>query len=183
VKFPALTIRLRKGGIMATTIISNETPLSRLQQTLNHLQGPSTRNDAQKLSVVHGPTFPSLWEITLGELLELQALRYNNAEALVVSWTGARWTYGYLNEETNRLARGLLAKGIQKGDRIGIMAGNCEQYISVFFAAARVGAILVVINNTYTRPELIYALKHTGTYRTSYQREYCDRYPAVAETR
>jgi long-chain acyl-CoA synthetase len=54
--------------------------------------------------------------------------------------------------------------GIQKGDRIGIMAGNCEQYISVFFAAARVGAILVVLNNTYTPSELYYALGHTGMY-------------------
>ncbi|KMU92604.1 acyl-CoA synthetase [Coccidioides immitis H538.4] len=57
---------------------------------------------------------------------------------------------------------GLLAKGIKRGDRIGVMAGNCEQYVSLFFAAARVGAILVVINNTYTCPELMYALKHVG---------------------
>jgi long-chain acyl-CoA synthetase len=58
----------------------------------------------------------------------------------------------------------MLAMGIQKGDRVGIMAGNCEQYISVFFAAARVGAILVVLNNTYTPSELYYALNHTGNF-------------------
>jgi acyl-CoA synthetase (AMP-forming)/AMP-acid ligase II len=147
---------------MTSAIISYETPLSRLQQTLNHLQDPLTCSDVQKLSIVRGSTAPRLWELTLGELLEFQCLRYRHAEALVVPWTGARWTYAHLNDETNRVARGLLAKGIQRGDRIGIMAGNCEQYISVFFAAARVGAILVVINNTYTRPELIYALRHTG---------------------
>lgn len=80
-----------------------------------------------------------------------------------VPWTGARWTYEELDVEANRVARGLLAMGVQKGDRVGIMAGNCEQYISVFFGVARVGAILVVLNNTYTAAELDFALKHTGS--------------------
>ncbi|PYH99058.1 acetyl-CoA synthetase-like protein [Aspergillus ellipticus CBS 707.79] len=129
----------------------------RLQQTLSHFQPPKK---PQQLSVVHGPTQPELLDITLGELLTLQRLQYGDYECLVFPWTGARWTYAQLNDEADRLARGLLAMGIQKGDRIGIMAGNCEQYISVFFAAARVGAILVVLNNTYTPSELYYALDH-----------------------
>ncbi|OOG00409.1 hypothetical protein ASPCADRAFT_158414 [Aspergillus carbonarius ITEM 5010] len=132
--------------------------LRRLQQTLSHFQTPS---QARPLSIVYGPTEPKLLDITLGELLTLQSLQYGDYECLVFPWTGARWTYATLNEETDRLARGLLAMGIQKGDRIGVMAGNCEQYISVFFAAARVGAILVVLNNTYTPSELYYALDHT----------------------
>ncbi|GLB04875.1 putative long-chain-fatty-acid-CoA ligase [Aspergillus vadensis CBS 113365] len=130
----------------------------RLQQTLSHFQPPKP---TQKLSIVHGPTEPALLDITLGELLTLQSLQYGDYECLVFPWTGARWTYSNLNAEANRLARGLLAMGIKKGDRIGVMAGNCEQYISVFFAAARVGAILVVLNNTYTPRELYYALDHT----------------------
>ncbi|KAJ5625290.1 AMP-dependent synthetase/ligase [Penicillium lagena] len=132
--------------------------VQRLQQTLSHVQpakGPV------QLSIVEGPTQPELLDITLGELLTLQALRYGDYECLVFPWTGARWTYRDLKDEADRLARGLLAMGIQKGDRIGIMAGNCEQYISVFFAAARVGAILVVLNNTYTPSELYYALNHS----------------------
>jgi long-chain acyl-CoA synthetase len=84
---------------------------------------------------------------------------------LVFPWTGVRWTYADLKDEAERLARGLLAMGIHKGDRISVMAGNCEQYISVFFAAARVGAILVVLNNTYTPSELYYALNHSGRTR------------------
>lgn len=147
---------------MADVTISYDTPLSRLQQTLNHIQRPLISRDVESLAIVHGPTEPRLWEMTLGELLEFQCLRYRNSEALVVPWTGTRWTYADLNEETNRIARGLLAKGVQQGDRVGVMAGNCEQYVSLFFAAARIGAILVVINNTYTHPELIYALKHSG---------------------
>lgn len=131
----------------------------RLQQTLSHVQ-PSPA--PLQWSIVAGPTHPKLLDITLGELLTLQALQYGDYECLVIPWTGARWTYADLKDEADRLARGMLAMGIQKGDRVGIMAGNCEQYISLFFAAARVGAILVVMNNTYTPSELYYALNHTG---------------------
>ncbi|KAL4946840.1 hypothetical protein BDV06DRAFT_181636 [Aspergillus oleicola] len=129
----------------------------RLQQTLGHLTPPQV----QQLSIVYGETQPELLDVTLGELLTLQSLQYGDYECLVFPWTGARWTYADLNDEADRVARGMLAMGIQKGDRVGIMAGNCEQYISVFFAAARVGAILVVLNNTYTPSELYYALDHT----------------------
>ncbi|KAJ5622665.1 hypothetical protein N7528_005897 [Penicillium herquei] len=135
--------------------------VQRLQQTLSHVTPVSAPAPTQ-WSIVAGPTQPALLDITLGELLTIQALQYANYECLVFPWTGARWTYAKLKEETDRLARGMLASGIQKGDRVGIMAGNCEQYISVFFAAARVGAILVVLNNTYTPSELYYALNHSG---------------------
>ncbi|BCS18591.1 putative long-chain-fatty-acid-CoA ligase [Aspergillus puulaauensis] len=130
----------------------------RLQQTLSHLQPTQA---TQQLSVVYGPTEPELLDVTLGELLTLQSLQYGDYECLVFPWTGTRWTYADLNDEADRVARGMLAMGIKKGDRVGIMAGNCEQYISIFFAAARVGAILVVLNNTYTPSELYYALDHT----------------------
>ncbi|KAJ5994656.1 hypothetical protein N7451_010380 [Penicillium sp. IBT 35674x] len=135
--------------------------VQRLQQTLSHVQPNSVPAPVQ-LSIVAGPTQPALLDITLGELLTIQALQYANYECLVFPWTGARWTYANLKDEADRLARGMLAMGVQKGDRVGIMAGNCEQYISVFFAAARVGAILVVLNNTYTPSELYYALNHSG---------------------
>ena len=133
----------------------------RLEQTLSHVR-PLPKPTNLEWSIVEGPTQPALFDITLGELLTFQRLQYGDHECLVFPWTGTRWTYTELNEESNRLARGLLALGIQKGDRIGIMAGNCEQYISLFFAAARVGAILVVLNNTYTPSEVYYALNHTG---------------------
>ncbi|KAJ5579449.1 uncharacterized protein N7459_005434 [Penicillium hispanicum] len=133
--------------------------VQRLQQTLSHVQPASA---SQQLSIVAGPTQPKLLDVTLGELLTFQALQYGDYECLVFPWTGTRWTYAQLKDEADRLARGMLAMGIQKGDRIGVMAGNCEQYISVFFAAARVGAILVVLNNTYTPSEVYYALNHTA---------------------
>lgn len=140
---------------------TNRASVRRLQQALSHVQ---PKPIPLQLSIVEGPTQPELLEITLGELLTLQSLEYSDYECLVFPWTGARWTYSDLHDESDRVARGLLAMGIQKGDRIGIMAGNCEQYISVFFGAARVGAILVVLNNTYTPSEVYYALSHTGMF-------------------
>lgn len=141
--------------------IQSSVAVTRLQQTQRHLSPNYTQ---PKESIVHGPTTPELWEITLSELLELQCLEHGDCECLVVPWTNTRWTYKQLQAESERLTRGLLASGIQHGDRIGVMAGNCEQYVSLFFAAAAVGAILVVINNTYTKAELIYALEHTGEF-------------------
>jgi acyl-CoA synthetase (AMP-forming)/AMP-acid ligase II len=119
-------------------------------------------NQKQKLSLVHGPTDPPLVDLHLGELLNLQCLHYGTRECLVIPWTGARWTYNELNQQSCLLARALLDMGIGVGDRVGIMAGNCEQYAAVFFAATRIGAILVILNNTYTPTEAQYALKFSG---------------------
>jgi acyl-CoA synthetase (AMP-forming)/AMP-acid ligase II len=77
----------------------------------------------------------------------------------VIPWTGARWTYNELNQQSSSLAQSLLDMGIGVGDRVGIMAGNCEQYAAVFFAVAKIGAILVILNNTYTPTEAMYGLK------------------------
>jgi hypothetical protein len=115
-------------------------------------------------SILHGPAEPPLVTVTLGRLLDLQCRRYGHKECLVISWTGARWSYNHLREQSSSIAKMLLDVGIRQGDRIGIMAGNCEQYVSVLFAAVRVGAILVVLNNTYTAAEALRALRHTGMY-------------------
>lgn len=116
----------------------------------------------QKLSLLHGPTDPPLIDLSLGELLNLQCLHYGPRECLVIPWTGARWTYNELNQKSYLLARALLDMGIGTGDRVGIMAGNCEQYAAVFFAATRIGAILVILNNTYTAIEAQNGLRFSG---------------------
>ncbi|KAK4136299.1 acetyl-CoA synthetase-like protein [Trichocladium antarcticum] len=112
----------------------------------------------QRPSLLHGPTDTPLVDLTLGELLNLQCLHHGTREGLVIPWTGARWTYNELNHHSRLLAAALLEMGIGVGDRVGIMAGNCEQYASVFFAATRIGAILVILNNTYTPTEAQYGL-------------------------
>ncbi|KAL2194098.1 hypothetical protein P885DRAFT_43804 [Corynascus similis CBS 632.67] len=112
----------------------------------------------RKPSILFGPTDPPLVDLTLGELLNLQCLHHGTREGLVIPWTGARWTYNELNHHSRLLAAALLEMGIGVGDRVGIMAGNCEQYAAVFFAATRIGAILVILNNTYTPTEAQYGL-------------------------
>lgn len=77
----------------------------------------------------------------------------------MIPWTGARWTYNDVNQQSSALSQALLDMGIGVGDRVGIMAGNCEQYAAVFFAVAKIGAILVILNNTYTPTEAMYGLK------------------------
>lgn len=134
--------------------------LQRLNQTLLQID-PYILPPYPNLSIVSGPLDPPLLTLTLGQLLSQQASLYPDNECLIIPWTGARWTYRHLLEESNLVARGLLGKGVRPGDRVGIMSGNCESYASVFFACARVGAICVTLNNTYTASEVENALKKT----------------------
>lgn len=138
---------------------SNTTTIRRLQQTTNHLNdvvAPTT------LSLVHGAAEPALVDFTLGDLLDEQCALRGDKECLVVPWTGARWSYSELQHRSRSLAKAMLALGVRGGDRVGILAGNCEEYVSVFFAAGYVGCVLVVLNSTYTATEAQYALDHSG---------------------
>src|SRR3569833_3380519 len=114
-----------------------------LQQSLPFREDTSAQD--QPLSLLQGPVDPPLADYTLGELLDLQCLHYGTQECLVIPWTGARWTYNELNQQSRMMANALLATGLGPGDRVGIIAGNCEQYAAVFFAAARIGAVLAIL--------------------------------------
>lgn len=118
--------------------------------------------DTRQLSILQGPIDPPLVDLTLGELLDVQCQQYGANECLVIPWTGARWTYNELNVQSTYLSTALRSMGVGPGDRVGIMAGNCEQYVAVLFAVARIGAILVILNNTYTATEAQHALDFTG---------------------
>ncbi|KAF9741157.1 hypothetical protein PMIN06_005553 [Paraphaeosphaeria minitans] len=134
--------------------------LQRLNQTLLQID-PYILPPYPNISLVSGPQDPPLLQITLSQLLAKQTESFANDECVIVPWTGARWTYRRLWEQSNLLARALLCYGIRPRDRVGIMSGNCEKYVAVFFACARIGAICVTLNNTYTATEAEYALKHT----------------------
>jgi fatty-acyl-CoA synthase len=95
---------------------------------------------------------------TIGALLERIAVEHAEREALVIPHQGVRWTYAEYRREIDRLATGLLALGLQPGDRVGIWAPNCYQWCLTQFATARIGAILVCINPAYRTYELEYAL-------------------------
>ncbi|KAL3419509.1 AMP-binding enzyme [Phlyctema vagabunda] len=142
---------------MATSNI----PLRRLRQTTNHLQ-VTAHDEFANLSIVHGPSSPPLITITLGELIDTQNEIRGDKECLIVPWTGARWTYSDLHTQSRILAKSMLAMGLRRGDRVGILGCNCEEYVAAFFAAGYIGCILVVLNSTYTAQEAHQALKHSG---------------------
>ena len=79
-----------------------------------------------------------------------------------IVFEGKRWTFKQLNERVNRLANALRALGIQKGDCIGVLHVNCPQYVETYFAAAKIGAILVPLNFKAKPDELIYMINNAG---------------------
>ena len=105
-----------------------------------------------------GPTDIPILEETIGANFERTAAAHPHVDALVEVTTGRCWTYSELDDEINTLARGLMAAGLAVGDRIGIWAPNCAEWVLVQFAAAKIGAILVNINPAYRTHELAYVL-------------------------
>ncbi|WP_102145333.1 AMP-binding protein [Mycobacterium hubeiense] len=109
-----------------------------------------------------GPTHPPLLEETIGANFERTVATARDAEALVELATGRRWSYGELNADVDRVARGLMALGVEKGERVGIWAPNCAEWTMVQYATAKIGAILVNINPAYRTHELRYVLNQSG---------------------
>ena len=109
-----------------------------------------------------GPTDVAIIEETIGANFARVVARAPDAEALVEVATGRRWTYGELDAEIHAVAQGLLATGVGKGDRVGIWAPNCAEWIMLQVAAAKIGAILVNINPAYRTHELAYVLRQSG---------------------
>jgi fatty-acyl-CoA synthase len=114
------------------------------------------------LSYTVGETEPPLIEQTIGDNLDATVDRFGEREALVDVAQGRRWTYAELRRDVDELARGLVAAGIVKGDRVGIWAPNCAEWTLVQYATAKIGAILVTINPSYRTHELEYVLRQAG---------------------
>jgi fatty-acyl-CoA synthase len=111
---------------------------------------------------VSGTSSVPLLGETIGDNLRRTAERFPDREALVVVHQNVRMTYRQFWDETALVARGLLARGVKKGDRVGVWAPNRHEWVVLQYATARMGAILVNINPAYRIHELEYALKHSG---------------------
>lgn len=118
--------------------------------------------DSSALSIVRGPTDEPLWSTTLGALIDTQATHYGDRTAVVFSWQKVSRTYRDLLLRSKLVAKALLESGLGYGDRIGITAGNCLEYIEVFLGAARIGCPVVVLNSTYAPQELLHAVAFSG---------------------
>ncbi len=114
------------------------------------------------LSYSKGVTEPPLLEYTIGEALERAAHAWPDGLALVSRHQGIRWTWAELNTEVDRIACGLVAQGIKKGERVGIWSPNCAEWTVTQFATAKIGAVLVTINPAYRLSEVEYALNRVG---------------------
>ncbi|MBT8058381.1 MAG: AMP-binding protein [Gammaproteobacteria bacterium] len=115
-----------------------------------------------KTSYFRGAEQPPLIEQTIGETFDEVAERFHEREALVVRHQGVRYTWAEYREAVDRLACGLLALGINAGDRVGIWGPNSYEWVLTQLATARIGAILVCINPAYRVFELEYALNQSG---------------------
>ncbi len=114
------------------------------------------------LSVVPDASDVPLLGETIFQNLRRTASRFGDHEALVAAHQDRRTTYRRLVEECEVVARGLLARGVRKGDRVGIWSPNRYEWVIVQYATAAMGAILVNINPAYRTSELEYALNQSG---------------------
>ncbi|MFC7676608.1 AMP-binding protein [Mycolicibacterium sp. GCM10028919] len=109
-----------------------------------------------------GPTDVPILEETIGANFERTVAQHPDVDALVDVAQGLRYTYAELNAEIDVVARGLMAVGIAKGDRVGIWAPNRAEWTIVQYATAKIGAILVNVNPAYRTHELAYVLNQSG---------------------
>jgi fatty-acyl-CoA synthase len=114
------------------------------------------------VSYVSGVSQVPLLGDTIGDNFDRTAARYGDRAALADRPSGRRWTYSQLRADVDFLAQGLLAAGISKGDRVGIWAPNCPEWLLTQYATAKIGAILVTINPAYQSRELEYVLEAAG---------------------
>src|SRR3954470_20131280 len=114
------------------------------------------------VSYAHGASDVPLLGETIGANLARTVARVPDADALVSCHQDVRWSYAELDERVSALARGLLAAGLEPGDRLGLWSPNCAEWVLLQYATARAGIILVNLNPAYRTSELEYALRQSG---------------------
>ncbi|WP_293898373.1 AMP-binding protein [Phenylobacterium sp.] len=115
-----------------------------------------------ELSYVHGASTQPLLGLTIGDLFDRTCAEHAGRVALISCHQGIRWTYAELKDRVDAFAAGLLALGLEPGDRLGIWAPNCAEWAITQFATAKAGLILVNINPAYRLSEADYAINKVG---------------------
>ena len=115
-----------------------------------------------ELSFVAGASEQPLLYRTIDGVLKAAVDGHPDRMALVAPFQSARLTFAQFDREVERVARGLVACGLTTGDRIGIWAPNCVEWVLTMFGAARAGLVLVNINPAYRTTELEFVLRVTG---------------------
>ena len=113
-------------------------------------------------SSARGASTPALLEQTIGDFFDGIVQRFPERAALVSRHQNKRFTYRALDHASSRLASALLRCGLAKGERVGIWAHNCYEWLLMQLATAKAGIVLVNINPAYRVTELEYALNKVG---------------------
>lgn len=100
-------------------------------------------------------------ELTIGDFLEEMVKKDPNQEFMIYPDRDLRFTYQEFDERVNLLAKGLLEIGIKKGDHVGIWAKNVPDWLTLMFATAKIGVVLVTVNTAYKSHELAYVLEQS----------------------
>lgn len=102
-------------------------------------------------------------DITMAELLDIQASNLTDTEALVYADRGLRYTYPQFNEVCRKAAKGFMKLGIKKGDHVAIWATNVPEWVITQFSTGKMGAVMVTVNTNYKLFELEYLLKQSDS--------------------
>ena len=98
---------------------------------------------------------------TLGQILDNTVARYPDKEAIVYADRNYRQTWREFGALVDRFAKGLMAMGVQKGEKVAVWATNVPYWVALQFATAKIGAILLTVNTNYREHELRYLLTHS----------------------
>lgn len=105
--------------------------------------------------------FKAYKDICVGRLLTLLAQEYGEREALVYPNCQVRYNFTELEAVANNIAKGLLALGIEKGERVALWASNLPEWVILQFALAKIGAILITVNTGLRTREIAYLLEQS----------------------
>jgi fatty-acyl-CoA synthase len=117
---------------------------------------------SQTPSYAHGASDQPMIGDTIGVQFDRTVARWGYRPGLIVRQQGIRWTWAELAERVEAFAAGLVALGLQPGDRIGIWSPNNAEWVVTQFATAKAGLILININPAYRLTEVEYALNKVG---------------------
>ncbi len=109
------------------------------------------------------PALPPFRDVTVGALLTRLAQALPDHEAVAYHQHSMRWTFRTLEQEARLVARGLIASGVARGDRVAVWATNVPEWIVLQFALAKAGAILVTVNTSLRAREVEYLLRQSDT--------------------
>jgi fatty-acyl-CoA synthase len=129
---------------------------------------------AQTTSYARGVDNPPLTDLCIGQVLDRMAERHPESLALVLSQEHVRLSWRELHAEVERTARGLMALGFERGDRVGIWATNISQWVLMQFATAKSGVVLVNLNLRFRAHELDFVLKQATCKGLVMQHEFRD---------